>query len=101
MNTGFMPNGQPDYLGIDEIATVTGEHLRIVNPTPGSGEGLNQFFAIYRKPFSAGYHEGFVKQQNAGALNIYGVAVTPIPEPSTLPLLLMAGAVAALCARRR
>jgi hypothetical protein len=101
MNTGFMPNGQPDYLGIDEIATVAGEGDRIVNPTPGSGESLNQFYAIYRKAFSAGYHEGFVKQQDAGSLNIYGVAVAVIPEPSTVVMLLAAAAAGVFWAWRR
>lgn len=99
VNTGFMPNGQADYLGIDEIGTVASEDLRSVSPTPGSGIGVNQFFAIYSKQFAAGTHIGFTKQQNAGSYNVYGVAVAPVPEPSIFAML-FAAALAGLFACR-
>jgi len=89
VNTGFMPNGQADYLGVDEGGTVADESLRVHTGTglvAGSGNGLNQFFAIYTKQFPAGTHIGFTKTQGITG-NMYGVAVVPVPEPSTMALL--------------
>ena len=97
VNTGFMPNGQADYLGIDEyLGAIGGTSAAQTcpqrsNPESGSGVNLNQFFAIYTKTFTAGDYTGFVKQQGIGGSNMYGVAVQPIPEPGTLVLLAMAG----------
>lgn len=103
VNTGFMPNGQADYLGIDEGASVAGEGLRVHTSSglvAGSGNGLNNFFAIYSKQFSAGSHVGFTKTQGITG-NVYGVAVAPIPEPSTLVMLAVAAALAFGILRRR
>lgn len=102
VNTGFMPGGQADYLGIDEGVTVASEDLRNHTSTGlvgGSGNGLNNFFAIYTKQFAAGTHIGFTKQLGIGGGNMYGVAVAPVPEPSTLAIL-FAAALAGLGAFR-
>ncbi len=96
VNTGFMPNGQADYIGLDELGMIAGSSAAETcplrsNPENGSGVGLNQFFAIYTKTFAPGDYTGFVKQQWIGGSNMYGVAVQPIPEPGSLMLLAMAG----------
>ena len=56
VKSGQMPNGQGDYLGSDEGGTVATADLRThtnANNVAGPGEGLNQFYAIYRKDFPA------------------------------------------------
>ncbi len=42
VNTGLSPGGGPDYTGVDEGGDGT-----------GAGQGLNQFFAVYRSPAPA------------------------------------------------
>jgi hypothetical protein len=66
VNTGFMPNGQADYVAVDEGGTVANALARshtAANLVAGSGNGINQFSAIYSKEFAAGTHIGLVKQQ--------------------------------------
>ncbi len=104
VTTGFMPNGQADYLGIDEGATVSGEALRVHTSSglvAGSGNGLNNFYAIYTKQVSAGTQVGLTKTQGIASTNIYGVAVAPIPEPATCTMLAIAAALALGLLRRR
>jgi hypothetical protein len=86
VNTGIMPNGQADYVGFDEGATVASPDLR-THHDPGPGEGLNQFFAIYSKQFPAGTFQTFGQRQTTNAGNMYVVAFQPIPEPATVGLL--------------
>ena len=88
VNSGTMPNGQSDYVGSDEGWTVASndpaERVPSYNRTPptqenvaGPGNGLNQFFAIYRKNFAAGSHTGFTKQMGVRDGSTYVVGVAP------------------------
>jgi hypothetical protein len=79
VKSGQMPNNQGDYLGADEGATVDTALLRVHNGAgnvAGSGNGLNQFFAIYRKDFTAGTHTGFTKANGIPGGATYVVAVS-------------------------
>jgi hypothetical protein len=79
VKSGQMPNGQSDYLGSDEGATVASADLRVHNGAgnvAGSGNGLNQFYAIYRKDFTAGTHTGFTKANAIRGGSTYTVAVS-------------------------
>ena len=99
VNTGIMPNGQADYLGIDEGGSVASPDLR-VHHDPGAGVGLNQFYAIYSKEVMPGeFFTGGIKQAT-GSGNMYVVAVVAVPEPSTFALLGF-GAAALVIYRRR
>jgi hypothetical protein len=97
VNTGIMPGGQADYIGIDEGGTVSGPALR-VHHDPGPGISLDQFFAIYVKEVSGQFVTRGIKQAS-GAGNMYVVAVQPIPEPASLALAALGGLC--LLARRR
>jgi hypothetical protein len=100
VNTGIMPNGQADYLAIDEGTSVSGPGSR-VHHDPGSGVSIENFFAIYQKQVPAGtFTTGGIKQTTSAG-NMYVVAVQPVPEPSTCLLLAVAGLMAlAYCFRR-
>jgi hypothetical protein len=104
VNTGFMPNGQADYIGFDEGATVASADLRTHTTSglvAGSGNGLNNFAAIYTKTFPAGLNAGVTKAFGSTSVNFYGFAVAPVPEPSSIALsLIAAGGFAAICRRR-
>jgi hypothetical protein len=65
----------------------------------GNDGAVNQFFTIYSRTVPAGTIRLF--EQNAGTLNMYGVAAAPIPEPSTLVLAGLGGLGFALRLRRR
>jgi PEP-CTERM motif len=104
VNTGFMPNGQADYLGIDEGATVANEAARTHTASgnvAGSGFGVNNFAAIYKKNFPAGLNVGVTKATGNSGIDFYGVAVAPVPEPSTLVLAAVGMLGGAFAARRR
>src|SRR5262249_9584476 len=45
------------------------------------GEGLNQFYAIYRKNFPAGLQVGFTKQNGIAGGSTYSVAVSAVVPP--------------------
>jgi hypothetical protein len=103
-NTNIFPNGQADYVGIDEGATVASPDLRTHTGSgnvAGSGQGLNQFFAIYEKDIpTAGTFTTSGIKQTTGTPDMYVVAfVSSTPEPSGLLALGLAGMVA--MARRR
>jgi len=86
VDTGIMPDGQPDYVGLDEGATVASPDLR-THHDPGEGVSLNQFYAIYSKEVAPGdFFSRGIKQASGGG-NMYLVAFQPVPEPSTLALL--------------
>jgi hypothetical protein len=88
VRSGQMPGGRSDYLGSDEGVTVntSAERVKSYLRTPptqenvaGSGNGLNQFYSIYRKDFPAGTHTGFTKANGIPGGAIYTVAVsTPV-----------------------
>ena len=99
VNTGFMPNGQADYVGIDEGGTVAGPADR-THHDPGAGIGLNQFYSIYSKEVTGSF-DTFSIRQATGSGNMYVVAVAPIPEPSTWVLLSLGVAGLAGAVRRR
>jgi PEP-CTERM motif len=106
VNTGFMPNGQADYLGIDEGATVANEAARVHTGSgnvAGSGAGVNNFAAIYRKNFPTGLNVGVTKATANSGLDFYGVAVAPqtVPEPSTLGLAAVGMIAGVFVTRRR
>jgi hypothetical protein len=71
----------PDEVGIDEGADGT----------------VNQWYSVYYKDFAAGTFS-LLQADNAGR-NMYGVVVTPIPEPGTLTLVGLG--IAGLLRRRR
>ena len=100
VNTGIMPNGQADYVGIDEGGTATDPSLR-THHDPGPGESLNQFFAIYTRDIPAGTFETRSIRMTTGAGNMYVVAVQPIPEPGTLALGGLGAVLGWLFLRRR
>lgn len=84
VNSGQMPNGQSDYVGTDEGSTVATADLRVHTAggnVAGPGNGLNQFFAVYRKNFSSGNHLGFTKAKGIAGGNMYSVAVSPTLGP--------------------
>jgi hypothetical protein len=110
VNTGIMPNiiatgvPQADYIGIDEGATVASADLRIHTSSglvAGSGQGVNNFFAIYTHDFPAGLNTGVTKAtgQNTN-INFYALVVAPVPEPATI-LLAFVGLSGMLAIRRR
>ena len=89
VNTGIMPNGQADYVGIDEGSTVASPDLR-THHDPGPGIGLNQFYAIYTKEVDGSFTTGGIKQATGNG-NMLVVAIQPIPEPAGLSLLALGG----------
>ncbi len=68
----FANPGVPDEVPIDESSDGT----------------INQYFSVYWKDFPAGTFS-LLQADNAGR-NMYGVAVQPVPEPSTVVMLLAA-----------
>jgi len=96
VNTGIMPNGQADYVGIDEGGSVAGPDLR-THHDPGPGVALNQFYSIYSKVVDNGEFVTHGIKMAAGTGNMYVVAV--IPEPASLSLLVLSSL--GLLARRR
>jgi hypothetical protein len=99
VNTGMSPNGQGDYIGLDEGGTVAGPDDR-THHDPGEGQGLNNFYAIYSKEVDGEFMTFGVKQAN-GSGNMYVVALTAVPEPSSLALLVLGLAGGAILGRRR
>jgi hypothetical protein len=101
VSTGIMPNGQADYLGLDEGATVASPDLR-THHDPGPGVGLNQFYAIYSRPITAaGTFTTSGIRQPAGSGNMYVVAFQAIPEPSTIALAALGGIALVVAGIRR
>jgi len=88
VNTGLSPNGQADYTGIDE----GGEAV-------GSGQGLDQFFSVYRFPLMI----DVVTVRNPASTFTHTNMVTllAVPEPSTSLLTALALATLAAARRRR
>jgi hypothetical protein len=87
VKSGQMPNNQSDYVGADEGDGLASNlasdrtHTSSANLVAGSGNGLNNFFAIYRKNFAAGTHTGLTKQNGIAGANMYVVAVSPTLGP--------------------
>ncbi len=101
VNSGIFPNGQADYVGIDEGGTVASPDLR-THHDPGPGVGLNQFYAIYSRPIAAaGTFTTSGIRQPAGSGNMYVVAFQAIPEPSTIALAALGGIGIVVAALRR
>lgn len=100
VNTGISPNGQVDFVALDEGGSITDFTARS-NPNSNLGVGpgvkLNQFFSIFKKDFQAG-ETIVLKEQNGGGLGMYSLVVTP--EPATMSLLALA-AVGLISRRRR
>jgi hypothetical protein len=104
VNTGIMPNGQGDYIGIDEGATVNGPADRTHTTSglvAGPGQGLNNFYAIYSKDIpAAGDFTTTGEKVAASGGNMYVVAFvsSDVPEPGTLGVL---AGIALFAIRRR
>jgi hypothetical protein len=101
VNTGISPNGQPDFVAIDEGRTPANFADRIANGTnQGTGPGVlvNNAYTLFSKTFPAG---GTItlKEQNDGTNdNMYGLVVVPEPTSTTLLVCAILGLAAA---RRR
>ena len=67
----------------------------------GSGFGVNNFAAIYTKNFPACANTGVLKATANGGIDFYGVAVMPVPEPTTLMLAVLGVCGGAMLAYRR
>lgn len=80
VNTGMSPNGQPDYGAIDEGGSIAAGSFndRAITPAnlgTGPGDGINNFFTVYRRDFNAGATIT-LKEQGFGG-NMYGLVVVP------------------------
>ncbi|HEX5176977.1 MAG TPA: hypothetical protein VFV83_08110 [Chthoniobacteraceae bacterium] len=87
VNTGLSPNGQPDFVGIDEGRTPSNFADRIANGTnQGTGPGVlvNNAYTLFAKTFSAGSTITLKAQNDGTDDNMYGLVV--VPEPSVMGL---------------
>jgi hypothetical protein len=102
VNTGLSPNGQPDFVGIDEGRTPANFADRIANgANQGTGPGVlvNNAYTLFSKTFPAG-STIILKAQNDGTDdNMYGLVV--VPEPSVTGLCGCALLASAMKRRRR
>ena len=100
-----MPNGQADYLGIDEGAMVASADLRThaaSGNVAGSGFGVNNFAAIYTKNFPAGAIPASSRRLRMAVSTSMVLPYAPAPEPTTLvPAVLGICGGAMLAYRRR
>ncbi len=71
VNTGISPNGQADYTGVDEGGDAV-----------GAGQGLNQFYSVYKWPFPSNVVTVF--NNGVGGSNM--VSLVAVPEPATVAL---------------
>lgn len=73
MNTGLTPEGLPDYVAVDE----GGDGV-------GPGEGLNQFYSIYRFPVST--TEVVVHSNGIAGSNMISLVVAPADDAVIPPI---------------
>ena len=102
VNTGLSPNGQPDFVAIDEGRTPSSFADRIANgANQGTGPGVlvNNAYTIFSKTFPAGATITLKEQNDGTNDNMYGVVV--VPEPSTVGLLGVSALWTAMRRRRR
>jgi len=103
VNTGISPNGQRDFIALDEGSTPADFASRpAANANLGVGPGvlINNFYSIYTKSFPAG-STITLKEQNSGGINMYGLVVQPaVPEPASVLSLAAVGAIGLLRRRR-
>jgi hypothetical protein len=104
LNTGLSPNGQPDFVGADEGGGLSnsnpgGRTHGSANLGTGPGVSLNQFYSVYKLEVPAGSFT--LNEQNGGGLNMYGVVIAPVPEPTTFGLLALGLGLWASSALRR
>lgn len=89
----------------DEIAMDENQDLRqggTPNPTPqGFTNTVDSFFSIYAKQVPAGTFSLFQANKDPGNMNMYGVVITAVPEPTTAGLMLLAASVGAFVRRKR
>jgi hypothetical protein len=101
----FGPTSMQWVLDQGWVATATGNN-RGANPAApdevgfdeGANDTVDQYMSIYYKDFAPGTFSIF-QADNAGR-NMYGVAVTPVPEPGTVAFFGL-GLAAVLRRRRR
>ena len=85
VNTGISPNGQADFTGVDE----GGDGV-------GPGQGLNQFYAVYKFPLDINVVTVF--SNRIGGNNM--ISLVAVPEPAGI-LLATIGVLGLLIARPR
>jgi hypothetical protein len=102
VNTGYSPNGQPDFAGIDEGRTPTSFADRIANgANQGTGPGVlvNNAYTIFLKVFPPGSTITLNAQNDGTNDNMYGLVV--VPEPTTMGLIACAAFGLATLRRRK
>jgi hypothetical protein len=87
LDTGISPGGQADYTAVDEGGNGV-----------GAGQGLNQFYSVYRFPIPTNVVTVF--NNGVGGNNMVSLVGSPVPEPAGAALA-AAGSLGLLWLGRR
>jgi hypothetical protein len=77
---GDLPNGQADYVAVDEGASFSSPSARVA-----ASDGINNFYSVYRN--TTVNNTIMLSSQGIASSNMYGVVVVPVPEPASIALL--------------